>query len=85
LIGNLLLVYPNPTTETITVAGTIGTNSNINIAVYNVLGIKKLEINEKAGPGNYLKEINIESLSSGIYFVNIQIDGEMYSWSVVKE
>lgn len=85
LMENLFQIYPNPATGTIVISGKINPNTYVSITLYNSLGIKKSEFHEKTVTGNFQKEIDISSLSSGIYFVNINIDGDVYSWSVVKE
>lgn len=78
-------LFPNPAGSNITISAKIHQLSDFHIAIYNSIGDKKFENYEIAGAGKYLKEINIESLASGIYFVNISINGENWCWSVVKE
>lgn len=78
-------VFPNPSGSTITITAKLGNSSDLNISISNSIGGKKMEYNEKAGAGQFKKEINLESLPTGKYFVNITINGDTWCWGVVKE
>jgi hypothetical protein len=78
-------LYPNPSGSSITITAKLGNSTDMNISIYNSIGDKRMEFTEKAGAGQYQKEINLESLASGFYYVNIIINGENWCWSVVKE
>ena len=63
-------IYPNPTNESFNID--IDANNQLNIEIYDISG--KLLLSSKT-----TKNINISSLNSGIYFVKINSDNEIYN------
>ena len=61
-------LYPNPTRDKFTISGKMNEAANIEIANYLGKVVKVLDLNER---GIFVKEINLEGLSSGIYFIKI--------------
>ena len=57
--NNAFSIFPNPTTDYITIETD---NENNNIEIYDLMGIKQLEM-------PYSKRIDVSALSSGVYFV----------------
>lgn len=73
-VENSLNVYPNPMTDNATVNFTLAEAANVNVVLVNALG--QVVINAdlgsmSAGEQNYL--LNTESLSNGLYFLNVQV------------
>lgn len=56
---------------------------NVTLVVYNILGQRVVTlVNEKQAPGFYLVKFKAMSLSSGIYFYSINVNG---NYRVVKK
>jgi hypothetical protein len=65
-------IYPNPASGKIIVNFTAKSSSKINLKIYSVYGQKQLNLlNEKVDEGINDKEISIENLPSGLYFLEI--------------
>jgi len=77
---NDFIVYPNPSTDSVSVTLNEGFNSG-NIVFYTVLGQKVLE--EKITTASSV--ISIKSLSKGTYLYNILSNGFVKSGKIVKE
>lgn len=70
---NNVNVYPNPMNDNATVNFTLAEASNVSIVLVNSLGQNVLNTDlgkMNAGEQNYL--LNAESLSNGLYFLNVQ-------------
>lgn len=71
---NSVNVYPNPMNDNATVKFTLAESENVKIVLLNALGQSVLNTDlgkMSAGEQNYL--LNAESLSNGIYFLNVQV------------
>lgn len=75
-----LRIYPNPTSNVITVE-TPNRNSNVAYTLYDVSG--KLLISNQALPLN--KQILMQTLATGIYMLQLNIDGETNMRKIIKE
>lgn len=73
-------IYPNPASDKITIELESGQNiQSLNIT--NILGQNIMEIiNSQAS-----QVINIASLQQGIYFLNIQVEGQRKTYKIIKE
>jgi serine protease AprX len=75
-----LIVYPNPTSDSITV--TLPNESNFKIiAIYNVLGQKVLEKNISTQSPT----ISLKSLNGGVYFYKIESNNFSQSGKIIKQ
>jgi subtilisin-like proprotein convertase family protein len=76
--GNMFSVYPNPASSTANIEYTISDDAKVLLGVYNVLGIKVLDIiNTKQSSGTYKYSLNNEkdkNLAPGVYFVTLVIN-----------
>lgn len=65
-VADVISIFPNPATTKLNINGL--TKNNRTITVTNVLGenVKTVEIN-----GNTMLEINVEGLTTGVYFIKI--------------
>lgn len=77
VIDKELKIYPNPTTNCIT----IETNRTIEtISVYTILGVKILELN----PDLKITQINTSKFSNGVYFISIRNGlGQRFSEKII--
>lgn len=71
-----LNLYPNPAKENVTLTLSLKDNANIRVDLMNQLGqYVKTSYNGFQPQGNNQINLNVENIPSGIYFVNIYIDG----------
>jgi len=79
-------IYPNPVTNKVNLDLTLNKTSVMSILIYDELGriVKKIKKNELNAGGNSV-QIDVEGLKSGIYFVSLNIDGEVISKQIVKK
>lgn len=68
-----LEVYPNPTDEELNIHFTIPSDQDVNIFIQDVAGKITQSQLVKAKIGSNLVMMNTENLSSGLYFMNIQM------------
>lgn len=76
---NKFNVFPNPSNGNATVSYSLLTDADVNVSVYNVLGIKTAElVNSKQTAGEFKLNLNSSDtkLTSGIYFISLIIDGK---------
>ena len=68
--------YPNPTSTNATISYSLKGQAPVSLQVYNMVGERV--INQYIGTqaaGNYTTQLDMSSLSSGIYLVNLNVDG----------
>lgn len=76
LVNSLgLEVYPNPITNNATLELTLNENSKINMNIVNVLGEVVSSEVYQLNAGNNKVNFNVNNLESGIYFVQLNING----------
>ncbi len=76
-------IFPNPISETAQIEFTLSQESTVKINIYNLLGKQVSPVyNGTMTPGIQNIEFNTQSLDSGIYFVNIEIDGQVISQKI---
>jgi hypothetical protein len=70
-------VFPNPASDKINLNYTIMEASQMAVSVMDVSGKKLVDVtNSKEAAGTYNKEVTVSALSPGIYFLNININGQ---------
>jgi hypothetical protein len=69
------VIFPNPTNGNSVLHIYASKSSAVYISVYNAVGqvVSETKMPTTAGTNNF--QINVEGLSSGVYFVNIKLDG----------
>jgi len=75
--GNLdesLTIYPNPAKEKTIISFNLIENSSISMKLYNSIGavVYTIAENSQWSKGKHVVEVNTSSLSSGIYFIELQ-------------
>lgn len=75
---NLAQNYPNPFNPTTTITFDIPRRGRVRLKVYDISGrlVRKL-VDEVKSPGSYKTEFDGMNLSSGIYFYQVQFDGNI--------
>jgi PKD repeat protein len=79
-------IYPNPTQNTATIEVNLDKTSTLSYTLFNIQGklISQKELDKKVN-GLVKEEISLDGLTSGIYILNISINGKETSLKVVKE
>lgn len=82
-----LAIYPNPTASTSTLDFTIPNNKNAIISLTDMMGrVMEQEIAKSDDLGNVKYVINQNgNLASGVYIVNIEVDGQRISKKLIIE
>jgi len=77
-------VYPNPFNASFTIPFTLNESMPVTISLYNVNGVKVLNIlNNELAAGEYSYRINADELSSGVYFVKTQLTNIAHTQKIV--
>lgn len=81
-----LLAYPNPAKESVTLYYELQEPTPIQIRLYNPLNeATEVIINETESAGTQQHTVNTQNLASGIYFIVITTDSQIYSRKIVIE
>jgi hypothetical protein len=81
---NILQVYPNPFNSQIRISYTIKNRGNVNLKLYNSIGqeIEQLK-NEEENAGTHEINYRNNKLSSGIYFLTLNHEGQTETQKIV--
>lgn len=71
-------IYPNPTNTSFKINGII-TPRTVKIKIYDLTGLLKLSLDQ-----DVRSPINVQMLEQGIYLINIEVGGKMYSFKLIK-
>jgi hypothetical protein len=72
ILGDDLLIYPNPTTQDITVEYYLLRQSKINVCLYNLDGKELIGQEFEDPPGSQSHRINLKSIGKGIFILKIE-------------
>lgn len=75
-------VYPNPASEFVKIEFEQPVDSEIRMSIVDYRG--KVVLTDIVGPGTYYFEVNLQNLSSGIYFLRLQKGKFVNVYRVVK-
>ena len=68
--------YPNPFNAATTISFTLGSQSDVSLAVYDILGRKVAQlIDKRLDTGAHRIAWNADDMSSGLYFYRLSVDG----------
>jgi len=70
--------YPNPFNPSTNVKFNLNKDGNVSLKIYNVMGelVKTIIDNEYRTAGEYISNINMNNLSSGVYFFTVSQGGQ---------
>ena len=87
MVKNLKMnIYPNPVVHGVNVEFTLKTNSQVSLQIYDELGkLVKVIKKDKYKIGDDQIQLKIGDLKSGIYFVSLSIEGEVFTRQIVKK
>jgi hypothetical protein len=71
-ITNELLVFPNPANSALTISFSSAERQTVELRIYNTLGKQIYFSKEEITKGKFEKEINVEMLGGGIYFLQLK-------------
>jgi PKD repeat protein len=81
----LLTVWPNPVTDIMNIKIIATKNGTAKIAVKNSLGQAIMNVDKLLQPGTNTLTLNLQHFAEGIYFVNVNIDGEVHVLKMIKQ
>jgi len=77
VLENTLSIFPNPASNNATVALNLTVSNEVVIEVVNTLGQKVFVQSSKMNAGENTVKLPVETLTTGLYYVNIKIANEM--------
>lgn len=80
--SNMITIYPNPTTDFLRVRFNHNSNQNIEISLFNQLGQKLLLQNAEIV--NQEISLNLSNHASGVYFLTLKVNGQVYKTKINK-
>lgn len=74
---NSFVLYPNPASENTTIAFDIAEKNKVSVSVYDVLGnlVSIVSQDNEFEKGNNTISLNTSNLSSGIYYISLEVNG----------
>lgn len=83
-----IIVYPNPSSDgIINLSFDAVENSSPKIQVYNMLGsiVYQETIEKESGSNHYIKTLNLDELSNGVYILNLIMGSDKASYKLIKQ
>ena len=79
-------IYPNPTNDFVTLELTSSgqINSNVNYDVYDLKGQNVLHKNIGTAAKKYSEKVDLSHLASGLYFIAVSDDGNIFHRKIIK-
>ncbi len=80
-----LSVYPNPATTAFQISYVLSKTSTVNVEVFNILGEKVVTLGAQTiGAGVHATNVNVSSLSNGVYMVKTTIGDKVVTSKLTK-
>lgn len=83
--GKLLSLYPNPTSGELYIELSLDKSVDLQIQVMDMLGRSHFVQQQQLVAGEQKLQLNLNTLSSGVYFLNLSVDNQIISHKVVVE
>lgn len=77
-------VYPNPTSNNLTIELDLKSTTELQLSIANVFGQQLMQQSQSFGSGTQYVSFDVERLPSGTYFMNIIADGKVVTQRFVK-
>jgi len=77
-----IVLFPQPAGNVLNVSIQNNENENANITVYSAMGQKMIEMNSLSGN---MFQIDLSDLSSGIYYLELNLDGVVTKSKIIKQ
>lgn len=78
-------VFPNPTTDELTIELNLPETQNLKLNLINVAGQKLIATELKQVSGNYRKSINLKEIPNGIYYLQVNSDKQFITKKIIKQ
>jgi uncharacterized lipoprotein YddW (UPF0748 family) len=83
-VVELLPVSPNPVSECATISYTLKRNGKVRLSLFDINGREQVVVkNETQASGDYTFDMNVTSITSGIYFLRLNTEGVVVSRKIV--
>lgn len=82
-ILNDILIYPNPFSANFSIELNLASVSVIGLNITNVVG--EYVYSEMVTTHHLMKNLSLQYLDAGIYFLNLEVDGILYTKKIIKE
>ena len=82
--NNYLKIYPNPNNGLFSISAKLDAKQDVIINIFSLNGNKVYSEKDNLS-GNFVKNINISSLSKGSYIVQITLNNTKYSGRIIKQ
>jgi hypothetical protein len=80
--SSFISTYPNPAIDYLHIRFNLSINQNAEVSLYNQLGQKLLLFNAEIV--NQESTLNLSNLASGIYFLSLKTNGQVYKTKIIK-
>ncbi len=81
----VVTVWPNPVTDVLNVKIITLKNSTAKVAVKNTVGQAIIAVDKILQPGTNTIKLNLQNFAAGIYFINVNINGEGHVLKIMKQ
>ncbi|MEI7895465.1 MAG: T9SS type A sorting domain-containing protein [bacterium] len=79
-------VFPNPVKDVAKVAVTLKQNANVSVDITNLVGQQVMSLNKGAmNAGTQQFSIDASSLTSGVYFISVNVNGQKYTQKMIVQ
>lgn len=78
-----MYIYPNPTSENFEVEMTLPSSTEIVFTLYDLVG-SKISSESVTATGNYKNKFSLQTLPSGVYFLNMGVGGKNTTQKIIK-
>ena len=82
ILVDVIFVYPNPSTNFTNVNFNLINSSKVSVKLLNVLGQNMFSENYNMSAGLQNIKIDVENLINGVYFLEVNINGEVTSQKI---
>ena len=79
-----LIVYTNPASNTLNISIEQNMRENITVRLFDMQGKMILEQNEEA-KGYFQTQVGLSNLASGVYQLQIQTEGSILNYKIIKQ
>ena len=76
-------IYPNPSNDLFNITFSVKEITDLNIRVFNVLGVPIYSDIREEFIGEYIKQINLEGYSKGAYFLEIEVNSKFVNKKLI--
>lgn len=85
VLENKVVLFPNPASQTFTLEYELIQAANVQIELYDIIGhkVKTITRNSFEEKNKYSYSVNIEDLSTGVYFVKLYINGSNTTMKII--